>query len=128
MKAVNEKEFQSLIEKYDSIGIEELKGYKFPTEPYWESLKLITGFGSTSTCTLCKKVEKVEDYLNCDACVYGVVHGLKDSDHYCCDDDNMPSYDNIYYADTFDLLLEAVKNRAEHMKSVWKQYLKIRTK
>lgn len=129
MKASNEKEFKALIKKYESITINDLEDHRLRAEPLHRTLKLITGFGSATSCTLCKKASEGScEFPRCDKCVYGIVATRKDDSHFCCDYENELSYDLIYYADTFELLLTAVKVRAEHMKTVWKSYLKVRNK
>lgn len=114
MKAENEKEFLALIERYESITLAKLSkawlGYGFHT------LNKITGFGQTSDCTLCRTIRD-ESHLNCSLCVYGSSYG-------CVHNKNEVTYHEITQAPTPEELLIAIKNRAKHMKKVWKQYQK----
>jgi len=122
MKAVNEKEFKALIKKYESITLEELKNNDTECTP-WTVLEVLTGFGSWGTCTLCEPMRTAVS-VDCSKCAYAST----DEKFHCTKCDNRASYKDIENADSLESLLIAIKSRAEHMKKVWKSYLKIRTK
>lgn len=123
MKSVNEKEFLVLIETYKSINLQRLQEKYDENHCVYKTLNKITGFGNTSKCTLCLGTRKSNrgDYRNCRLCVYGITSDLL---HPCTEDDNERTFDAIVDADSPESLLVAIKNRAKHMKKVWKQYQK----
>lgn len=106
----NLKEFNELIERYETITLEEIK-------KEWEvnglslvTKRALTGFASGETCTLCLKVDSV-----CEYCVYGCGYSCE-----CSCGDNEKSYDDIYYASTPLMLRNAYRRRAKHMRELLK--------
>ena len=107
--AKNLPEFKKLIERYETITIEEIEeaGGKLP---HWlapiatlSTVNILTGFGMYTTCSLCKKVKD-----NCFNCVYGTDEGcVKDS-----------TYRRINNADTPRKLLNAFRARAKYMRTL----------
>lgn len=115
--ATNIKEFKDLIEKYEKITLEEI-------QKIWKNYSdnsafvgtgadiapLLTGFGSLSTCTLCRAVKEC-----CTECVY--FRKRREDFMYCCNTGrNAKTYDAIKNAKTPEKLLEAFRKRAKNMK------------
>lgn len=94
----NRKEFEALIVTYESLTIEQLST---------KTLRELTGFGSTATCTLCIATS------TCWSCVYGKFAGCaaapfyKVISRYTCRGTKLPNNP----AD----LQELVRNRAQYM-------------
>lgn len=104
----NLKEFKALIERYESITKEEIEGCKCYTYDHtrlyaYDIMNELTGFGGTDTCSLCLAVEH-----DCYLCVYG-------NDLKCIEDS---TYDRIIDAFDTDCLLQALRNRANYMKTL----------
>ena len=99
----NLKEFKALIERYETITIEEItKGFRRYTSN--EVPEYLTGFGASITCSLCVSAG------SCNNCVYG-----KDS---CMDGKNEKTYFRITNADTPTKLKNAYRARAKHMRTL----------
>ncbi len=95
----NLKEFKALIDRYESISIEEIeRAFKENYRP----AGLLTGFGSIDTCTLCMAVD-----VDCNECVWG-------PDLQGCLWDI--TYDAIYYATNPNKLFTAYRKRAAYMR------------
>ena len=118
----NLKEFKELIERYESITIDEIREewriikrdeFLRYTSAHYTAQKL-TGFGSCYTCTLCIAVNQ-----ECYQCVYGKEVVLLG----CLSTENRPSYDNIDRAKTPKQLLRGFRIRAQHLKNRYKAYL-----
>jgi hypothetical protein len=111
MKPDNIKEFNDLIKRYESITLKEI----IEVWDIYESADIVanklTGFGSLFSCTLCYATG-----ANCGYCVYG-------SDFACIKHHNRKTYNAINDADTPQKLLTAFKNRAEHMRNTYPQYI-----
>lgn len=110
----NLKEFKELIKKYESITLEDINNaniseYDSNDSPFGRfKAEELTGFSSLG-CTLCVPIK-----VNCSLCVW---EGL-DNNFPCCDGDNEPTYNNIYYAKDDEQLLKAFKERAKYMRKV----------
>lgn len=95
----NIKEFKELIERYESITLEEIKE-AFKNRLY--VAKYLTGFRHYKSCTLCVAVKK-----ECNDCVYNefigcsLIKSLQDS------------FNRIYMANTPLKLKNAYRNRAK---------------
>jgi len=107
MKPKNLKEFKALKKRYESITLEEIKGFtligcKSPNE--------LVGFRSRDTCTLCK--------YGCHVCVYreNVRQNLA-----CLNGENRETYINISNAIESIKLLNAFRARAKHMETILKE-------
>jgi hypothetical protein len=119
MKAVNEKEFLALIEKYESIKLDDLV---FDEEKLASDVLCnITGFNDITKCTLCVATGTEATGKRCEFCVYSFA---TDENCSCIKFNNETTCLTIRNAKTPVRLLAAIKDRAEHMKKVWKQYLK----
>jgi hypothetical protein len=101
MKPKNIKEFKKLIERYETIMLQEIKDACC-------NKRFLTGFGSIYTCTLCASID-----LYCVGCVYGSRVG-------CVEGVLEESYDRIRDAYTPVKLKNAYRNRAK----VLRQYAK----
>ena len=115
MKPKNIKEFQELVERYETVSLDEIKD-KWVEESFYPSASFITGFGQYDSCILCKKVKTTAFYTNCDKCVYGVECG-------CVNELNVKTYNAIEDAKTPKQLLKAFRNRAKHLRKTYPQYL-----
>ena len=101
----NKKEFLELIERYESITIEEI-------EEAWKvgpvtTAQVLTGYGSPHTCTLCKKVNW------CNDCQWYIL-----TESRCFQINNGNTYDAIGKASNPKRLNQAFINRAKYMKEV----------
>jgi len=102
MKPKNLKEFKALIERYETITLEETR--KCVNDHF--ELNRLTGYGGyPKRCTLCVGAEN-----SCDNCVYG-----KES---CMDGKNEKTYFRIDNADTPTKLKNAYRARAKHMRTL----------
>ena len=120
----NLKEFKELIIRYETITLEEIKtewkkrkdlnfGNSSDYIPY-ETANKLTGFGSSSTCTLCLAVKT--DFVRCGDCVYAESYG-------CVNDSNEKTYNKIVNTRTPKGLLTAFRKRAEHLRNTYKEIL-----
>ena len=119
---LNADAFKALIEKYESITLEELQEagkrhdheYIYRKEYIHRSLEDITGFGNSHKCTLCfAKANRCEDCVwTIDACSSLGYIG------YACVND---TYDDISDAGSFEDLLIAIKARAKYMREFLKE-------
>jgi hypothetical protein len=100
----NIKQFKALIERYETITLDEIKQEKM-------NKAKLTGFDSPDTCTLCLAVKQ-----ECYNCVYGTFCG-------CCGGENRSTYYGITDAKTVKQLLNAFRARAKHMRKTYPQYL-----
>jgi len=105
MKPKNLKEFKALIERYETITLEEIK----KTGNIYNAAFKLTGFNSVN-CSLCKPIRS-----NCFLCVY-----CDKVEHGCLEGKNGETFDRIYFADTPTKLLNAFRARAKHMKTLLK--------
>lgn len=100
-----------LVDKYRSITLEDLEAYQIgEDEDIWESLANITGFGYTDKCPICLSVNR-----ECNQCIYSFRRTLRENWYYCCD--NYTS-DDIYNANSYEELLDAIKNRADYIEDL----------
>ena len=114
MKAKNLKEFKALIERYESITLEEIK----EKESYFRNMDNVatsfTGFGDDKKCTLCQPITE-NDEVNCRKCIYS---NSEDYSFYCLKNENLKTFDRICDADTPLKLRNAFRARAKHMKTL----------
>ena len=104
----NKKEFLALIEKYESITIEEI-------EKVWHreagvTANSLTGYGRSESCILCRAVD-----VHCFQCEW-----VKLTLNKCSRGDNFSSYALIADVKTPEQLRQAFVNRTKHMKEVLK--------
>ena len=116
MKPKNIKEFKALVERYETITLEEIKkGGPMSLS----SKRKLTGFGWNNTCTLCQAVLQKDNWGNkykCNDCVYGKQNG-------CLRYENTNTYYRIVNAGTSRELFSAYRARAKHLKKTYPQYL-----
>ncbi len=106
----NKQQFIELVQRYETITLSEIQDewHLYGNNPYVHDVaSALTGFGSRSTCTLCKPISG-----ECKRCVYG-----KSSTGFgCINIKNSRTYDKIENATSAEELLEAFRNRAKHMR------------
>lgn len=127
-ESIKRKEFKALIKKYESLTEDQILDESKESDSMADMLCRTTGFGTKRTCTLCKvvRIESVvpgESFVNCDECIYGIMSPGNEITA-CIKGANEDTYNAIEETDNFYDLLIAIQNRANHMKEVWKQYLK----
>ena len=98
---------KKLIERYNEITVEDVVNAK-------NSRKKLTGFGFTSSCTLCRACRPKVGKPNCKACIYF----SDETARHCLDGCNKKTYDNIRIAKTPKQLVAAFKNRAAHVTKI----------
>ena len=125
MKPENIKEFKALVERYESITLNEIKEQYDETMSGYYNAKYFTGFGTFATCSLCEatKGKGKYGYRDCGYCVYNDV-SLDDNGGCGCNSQvNKKSYDKIDEAATPKELLKAFRARAKHLRKTYPQYL-----
>lgn len=109
---------KELVELYRSITIEQLeemynKLYEEDDEVFFENiLHEITGFGSVSSCHLCKPIGGY-----CQNCIHGQ---WEDCTANCPCIDN-ETYENIADAESIEELYDAIQDRADYLESLIKE-------
>lgn len=118
MKPKNIKEFKALVERYESITLEEIESkWDLPfTYPHEKIACRYTGFGRYYDCSLCVAIKKEAFNSKCRQCVY-------EGDLNCQNDQNAESYYEIENAMYSTELLSAFRARAEHLRKTYPQYL-----
>ncbi len=110
----NIKEFQALVKRYETITLEEIEN---AWGKYSDGVaRKLTGFGLYSTCTLCLAVERTWQNDACSDCVYGEYLG-------CTRKNNLNTYYAFLELETPEQLLTAFRNRAEHLRKTYPQYI-----
>lgn len=120
----NKKEFQDMVQKYETITLKDIKEvWKTKFDPTLLLLNgrtfctanSLTGYGKKTTCTLCKKVVATNMTINynCFVCVYGHYLG-------CITGLNNKTYANIRLAKTPAKLRDAFRKRAKHLRKEYK--------
>ena len=119
---MNADAFKALIEKYESITLEELQEageghdheYIYRKKYMHRSLEDITGFGNSHKCTLCfARANQCEDCVwTTDAC-----SSLEYIGYACVND----TYDDISDAGSFEDLLITIKARVKYMREFLKE-------
>lgn len=101
---------KKLVEKYRSITIEDLQRCD-------NDIEELTGFGGTTSCTLCIAVKN-----NCNECI----HPANDDplEHPCCSGDAHKTYHEIekqqYLSGNYEAMLTALRDRADYIESLIK--------
>lgn len=116
----NIKAAEELIEKYESITLEDINTFKSDDLQFDEIANKITGFGYVKSCTLCKVVNKRDKMFNpeyCKLCIYGFNNKIFMP---CFKGYNKYTYYNIEKAHTAKGLLNAFKARAKHIRKLLK--------
>ena len=127
---VNKKEFFELIRKYESITINQLEDMRKKLEDKGQPCNFgmddilceITGFGTMSSCTLCKvaRFEK-ESYVNCKACIYSLIQH-KEGQCPCCRNQLEESYCAIESSHTIYNLHDSIQLRIKDLKQFIKDF------
>ncbi len=108
----NLKEFKELVKRYETIGLEEIERafILHEQEDFISSVQnSLTGFGKTSTCTLCWVMD---DEIDCQDCVYS---SQRRTYKVCT---IHKTYDAIGEAETPEALLAAYRARAVYMRDL----------
>jgi acetylglutamate synthase len=100
---------KKLIERYNSITIEEIEGCE--STLYRSKAHELTGFGSDETCVLCRSVLR-----NCSSCIYFDTSVSKN--YGCTSNANYETYIKIISAKNPKQLLTAFRNRAAHITKI----------
>lgn len=106
----NLPEFKALIERYESVTIEDIVDKWGDDNDASFTAGLLTGYGSAETCTLCKAVN-----VECYACVWRCL-----TSSLCSCDRTNTTYWDIMDATTPTELLTAFRARAAYMRKVLK--------
>jgi hypothetical protein len=114
MKNQNLEEFKELINRYETITIEEInEAFEIPLLPNVSKIPDIkiklTGFGTTFSCSLCAPINE-----NCGQCVYKESYG-------CLKGRFEKSYNEIEQAETSEDLFDAYRNRAKVLRNYLKE-------
>ena len=109
--AKNLPEFKALIERYKTITLEEIeKVYALHLSKH-QTMEILTGAGSLSTCTLCLAVGTGEwAFPNCWMCVYRTFYGCSEQ----------PTFLAMMSAQNPKTLLAAYRARAAYMETLLK--------
>jgi hypothetical protein len=118
---------QALVKRYNTLSLSQIqKAWKERIEWSWHPVdgegvaQVLTGFGSTTTCTLCKSVDGV-----CQKCIYQTELGCgDDSEEYCIPEQVKKTYRAIQRAKGPISLQKALRNRAKVIKSILKDLKK----
>ena len=117
----NLKEAEDLLERYESITIEEIKKVEvaaiFRVHYGFYTLGMLTGFGDGTTCTLCRAAKTsnmLYAYGVCSTCIY--TNHPKSSSCNCMKGANKRTYDLIFDSQNAEELSEAVRLRAQRLK------------
>ena len=124
----NIKEFRQLILRYESITLGEIKKVfdkyekKYGYHIFSYIKRELTGFGSVTTCILCRTVYFLKP--NCQHCLHykekkevEKPHPIK-AEYMCRRNSTSLSYKNIQRATTPEELLKAYKERAKDLRSL----------
>ena len=117
----NKKEFLALIERYETIELDEIKakmvelGFKngFNIVAINPVTNALTGFGEYSTCTLCIPLRNNTYSIECDKCMWIIL-----TEKRCCCDENKETYIRIANANTAVKIRNACRARAKYMRKV----------
>jgi len=125
MTPTNIEEFKKLVDRYETITIEEIENAakRYSDEDFYLAKIDLTGFGNNNTCTLCQKSLDQDNDDRCIACVYAkdpIVFGLSR----CFSGKNNKTYNAIKYSNYALELLLAFRNRAKHLRKHYAKYLK----
>ncbi len=112
-KPLNIKEAEELIKKYREITLKEIDDYESIDLIADEIATELTGIGSTSNCTLCKKVK-----VDCSRCIYYEKNSEKAN---CIANNNEDTYEYILNVIEPNDLLKAFKDRANHIEKLLKR-------
>jgi hypothetical protein len=116
-----------LIEEYKGISLELLKGLFNEENTTGDNvMNLITGFGSTESCSICKDAKQTasKDRRNyCECCIYRKLFPNTDPDSLYCTNE---SYYSISEAENAEELYEAIQERIQVLEQAIEDYENIR--
>jgi hypothetical protein len=118
----NLPEFKALIERYESITLDEIESEYLIIFDAFTIANKLTGYGEKCTCTLCKPLLGAiseGSITKCQFCVYR--EGKPYNINYCVELENEKTYYMINNAKTPEYLLKAFKARAKHMRNILKE-------
>lgn len=114
----NLEQFKALIERYETITLEEIQNVFRNIEYSYSWAKELTGFGSMQTCTLCLATKDVSALpVDCKSCVWYFTNE-RHYNCYCTEQYNYETYIAIGEASNPSELLQAYRNRAEYMREI----------
>ena len=108
-KILNFKAFKELIKHYESITIKDIVNVE-DIRKHCNVATQLTGFGDTSTCSLCVDIDRSK---NCKGCAWVMLTGSQ-----CNLDKNGKTYNAIYFAKSDKSLLKAFKKRAKYIRKI----------
>lgn len=113
----NLKQFKELIQRYEKVTMEQVMEH-FDKNGMGSADAINSLFRDGNGCILCIGAQDEFTFeIDCRECVYGV--GCKNIDSIkCLSGENEKTYYAMNYADTPETLLQACRNRAEHMKKL----------
>lgn len=120
---MNIKAAKDLLERYKNITLEKLKNeYDDKIHLYPKHvLQDLTGFGATTTCTLClaaaELVSSTTSGTYCHKCVHSI-NKINEGEFYCLDS----TYEAIYEAKTIEELYDAIQLRIQVLENQIKLY------
>lgn len=110
----NIPEFKKLIERYETITLEEIE--KECKKSSVRIQRRLTGAGSVYFCTLCRSVGAIsKGNPDCDKCVYSLFNGLL----FACED--TPTYEELFKSKKPKEILKAYRSRAAWMREFAKE-------
>ena len=118
MKPKNIKEAKELIERYESVTLEEIKEESKKTR-WWLIARKLTGFGEAQTCTLCIAVRYPQDGgcgSRCPMCVHGYTNMMFGVS--CINGPGEKTANRIDGAETPTTLRNAFRARAKYLREV----------
>lgn len=126
----NLKAAKELVKRYESITLKEVKDmwYMHMPNKMMESYdqlggiakgfiaRELTGYGVSTTCTLCKAVATKLKIPECHSCIY-----TKITHHSCITGINKKTYSSIRHSNTPKGMLSAYRKRAKYIAQLIKQ-------
>ena len=124
------KAFDDLIEKYESLTVEDLRltSERNLYISAKDALNLITGFGIRKTCTLCQSIEKFNSHIvkeiKCHLCVYNLYKQsfpVEERESIVLPCLYTPYYEEINHSQSFGGIIQYIKLRSVFMKQLREQ-------
>ena len=109
--AKNLPEFKALIERYETITLEEIEIVFDKYGSKEESKESLTGFGLNCSLCVVAGIKKELGTMRCYSCVYGAI----------LDCQRQETFKAIYNATTPKSLLSAYRARAKYMRTLLKE-------
>ena len=122
MNKANLKAAEKLAKRYESITLDEIKNAK-PDPDLWSMAgpmdvvaAILTGFGRSNICTLCKATGKVQGLYHKESQCSECIHGGENGGNACVLGESKNSYEAIENSQTPEELLVAFKERAKYLR------------